>query len=153
MKSHEAIEKAVGKDAEEFAKALRLSRWTVIKWKEPHEDFTDSGSINPLDRIETVISTALRLGRSRADSIAPIHYLAQQNNCILIDVGLPFSKHILSKELLKTVKEFGDVADEAGKALEDGTLSRQELKRLKKEGWELINQMMSFLKRAEEAVK
>lgn len=61
MKSYEAIGRAIGHQATEFAKRLGLSTSMIYKWTEPCNDYSTSGALNPVDRLETVIETALRI--------------------------------------------------------------------------------------------
>ncbi len=51
----------------------------------------------------------------------------------------------LQGELARTIKEFGDVVQAAGEALEDGLISRNEVKRIEREVYELVRQAMGFL--------
>jgi len=51
MESHEALKLAVGTDAVKMAKRLGRSSSLVHKWCEPSTDFSDSGALNPLDRL------------------------------------------------------------------------------------------------------
>lgn len=154
MRSHEAIQKAINGKTVEHAKRLGKSLSLLSKWQEPQGDYTDSGAYNPLDRIETIIETALRLGEPRENALAPIYYLNQKFNLICIPVPSKSQcESEISKGLLKTVKEFGELAAEAAKALEDGALSAQEFKRIDKEGWDAIKEIASFLHKAKESVK
>ena len=150
MKSYEALQKAIKGKTVEFARKLGLSTILVNKWQEPSTDFTDSGALNPLDRIETVIEEAIRQGH--ADAMAPLHYLAQRFNLVIVgDVNGPVCLNELTKELLNTSKEFGELAAAASKALQDNKLRRDEIKAIKKEGWELIRQTASFVRLIEES--
>lgn len=149
MKSYEAFQAAIRGKTVEFARKLGLSTPLIHKWQEPSTDFTDSGALNPLDRIETVIEEAQRQGNP--DAFAPVHYLAERFGLVIIgDVNGPLCLNELTKELLHTSKEFGELAAAASKALEDHKLNRNEIKEIKKEGWELIRQTASFLRKIEE---
>ena len=153
MKSHEAIQKAINGKTVEHAKRLGKSISLLSKWQEPNTDYTDSGAYNPLDRIEAIVETALRFGEPKENAFSPIYYLNQKFNLIAIQVPEKSSETEISKGLLKTVKEFGELAAEAAKALEDGTLSPQEFKRIDKEGWDAIKEIASFLHKAKESVR
>jgi len=77
MFSHEALKLAVGRDTVEHAKAHHKSTSLIHKWTEPATDYTDSGAFSPLDRLEILVDTSLRLGNvSRSHSLAPISFLA-----------------------------------------------------------------------------
>lgn len=154
MKSFEAFQESIGRDTVEHAKRLRLSLSAVSKWKEPSEDYTDSGSLNPLDRVETVIETALALGRRREASLAPIYFLAERFNLIIIALPKPgCALSDLTANLLKTIEEFGDLTREAGQALADGEIRKEEARRIEKEGNELIRRTAEFIARAKEMAK
>ena len=147
MKSYEAIQKAIDGNTVEHAKQLHRSTSMLNKWQEPSTDFTDSGAYNPLDRIETIIKTSLALGTDPQKALAPIQYLAQRFNQIIIPV--PETKNIsvndAAKALLKVVEEFGHLSTEAAKAFEDNKIKPHEVKKIEKEVWDLITQASIFL--------
>lgn len=154
MKSHEALQKVFGRHPVEHARNLHLSTSQIHKWQEPHTDFTDSGSLNPLDRIEAIVEKALSLGMPTDAAYAPIMFLAERFNLMVIEIperNVCVSQ--VSKELLKTVKEFGDLASESSKALNDGEISSKEFDDIESEGWELINQICTFMQACKEAVR
>lgn len=155
MKSYEAINKAIGRDAVEHAKELHLSSSQIHKWMEPSTDFTDSGSFNPLDRINTVIKKSLSLGAPFKDAHAPLYWLSQECKHISIqipDEAIDFVS--VSHELLQLVSEFGDVVRESTEAMkQEGISRRRELPAIKKEVWELIRQAMRYLKAVESCAK
>lgn len=154
MKSFEALELAVGKKGPEFAKRLRLSTSLIHKWTEPSTDYTDSGALNPLDRVEHIVETSLSLGNSKDDAFAPIQYLTERFGLILIEMpqagGAP---EAIQKELLATIKEFGELAAAAGKALHDGMINKREVANIEKEAWELIRQVAAFMQVIREAAR
>jgi hypothetical protein len=57
----------------------------------------------------------------------------------------PPSMDGLQTELFRAVKEFGEMTSEAGKALQDGRISRCEAKRIERAGQDLIRQVQVFL--------
>lgn len=151
MRSYDALHLAIGGHTFDHAKALRLSMSMVGKWQEPANDFTDSGAYNPLDRIETIVQTALTLGKvSHEEALAPIQYLNERFNIIGIQMPTcPEDINTVQKALLKTAKEFGDLMSTSAQCLEDGSLKRKERERISKEGWELIRQAAIYLKSIE----
>ena len=53
-KSYEALEECIRRDAVEVANLLHQSKTLIQKWKEApatDEDYTQSGTRNPLDRL------------------------------------------------------------------------------------------------------
>lgn len=156
MKSYEAIQRAVAGKTIEHAKKLHKSVPLLHKWMEPSIDFNDSGTYNPLDRIETIIETSLSLGSHPIDAVAPIQYLAERFNHILIPIptlNATDSNSDLSREMLKTCSEFGDLSKDAAQALLDGKLTRREAARIDKDAWELIRQVAIFVQKANMAAK
>jgi len=154
MHSHEAIQTSINGKTIEQTKALRLSSSTVHKWQEPSTDFTDSGSLNPLDRIETIIQTALNLGTSLDKALAPVQYLAERFGLVVL--SFPHEKpsvHTCEKQLLHVIEEFGDLARESSRALNNGPMDRRDAEKIKKEGWEAIRQIALFVMMAEKAAK
>lgn len=59
----------------------------------------------------------------------------------------------LQAELARTIKEFGDVVQASGEALEDGCLSRDEVVRIEREVHDLVRQAMGFLRSVKERVE
>jgi len=154
LKSYDALNRAINRQTVEHARRLHVSTSLVHKWQEPAVDFTDSGAYNPLDRIETIIETALSLGVKPEDALAPIYYLAERFGQIVIPI--PKTENTAaaaSGELLKTVQEFGELASEASKALQDGKITWQEHDRINREAWELIRQVALFLRIVETSVR
>lgn len=154
MKSYEALNRCINRKTVEHAKNLQLSTSLLHKWQEPSTDFTDSGALNPLDRIEALIEKSISLGTRKEDALAPVQYLAERFGLIVIpvpevepDVGK------VSVELLKAIEEFGDLAREASAALRDGRITYAEFDRINREAWELIRQVAVFLQKAEMAVR
>lgn len=153
MKSYEALQKAINGKTVDFAKRLGLATVTVNKWQEPASDYTDSGSYNPLDRIETIVETAVR--KKHDDSLAPIYYLTEKFN--LLAIPMPeIVNHVteeLTKELLATVREFSNLAQAASEAMTDGKISKAEASRVDAMTWQLVRQAMIYNFKVQEAVK
>lgn len=151
MKSYEAIARAVNGLAVEFAKRLRLSTSLIYKWMQPCIDYSDSGALNPLDRLETLIETALRLNARREDALAPLQYLNEHFG--LIAFPRPQSQQTIteiSQELLKTISEFGELSKISSEALEDRVLTNDEVQKINVEGWRLLRQTAAFLQSVKE---
>jgi len=145
MESHEALKLAVGTDAVKVAKRLGRSSSLVHKWCEPSTDYTDSGALNPLDRLELVIEVAQQAGKPSAEAFAPIFFLAHRFGGLF----LPPVRHQLgtleySKQLCQVVKEAGEAFAAAAEALEDGVLSNNERRRISKELHEALAAMAEF---------
>ncbi|WP_321367998.1 phage regulatory CII family protein [uncultured Desulfuromusa sp.] len=145
MESHEAMRLTVGTDALKVAKRLGRSTSLISKWCEPSTDFSDSGALNPLDRLEMTIEVALNEGRKSGEAFAPIYYLSQRFGGLF----LPPVKHQVntleySKQLCGAVKEAGEAFAAAAEALEDDVLSNNERRRISKELHEALAAMAAF---------
>lgn len=150
MNSFDAIARAIAKHTVQVSKALHLSVSSVNKWQEPSKDFDDSGSYNPLDRIETIIETSLKLETPREDALAPIQYLASAFNCLLIP--LPYenpSLKSLHAELAALVREFGHLMEKSAEAMADGRITAEELRALEQEAQHLQHRLGLFLQTAQ----
>lgn len=155
MLSHEALKLAVGRDTVEHAKAHHKSTSLIHKWTEPATDYTDSGAFSPLDRLEIVIETSLKLGHvSRSHSLAPVSFLAQRFNCLLLPLP-PVSPCLadLARNLNKTIKEFGDVVSVTADAMEDHRITPDERRKIEAEGQELFEALGAFMRSLAEADK
>ena len=154
MKSHESIETAIDGKTIEHAKRQRKSPSLLHKWQEPSTDFEDSGRINPLDRVETIIETSISLGTSREKALAPADYLEHRFGRVAItlpqDIGTPEEE---SKELLRLMKEVGDIVRCHNAATEDLRVSKQDFKDVDREIWEAANQLMVYRESIRRAAK
>lgn len=151
MRSHDSLQEAIAGKTVDHAKALGLSSSLVNKWQEPATDFSDSGALNPLDRVETIIHTAVRLKRS-TQPYAPLHYLAAACNHVAIPVPCSNTNlKELTAELLDAVSEFGNLAAECSTAMSDGDLSRKEALSIEKQAFKACREIMEFVARAKVA--
>ncbi len=151
LESHEALKLAVGSDAVAVAKRLGRSTSLVHKWTEPSSDFTDSGALNPLDRIEMVIEVALAKGRPPREALAPIFYLAQRFDGLFLPPVPRCPNHAdFSRQLCTVVKESGEAFAAAAAALEDGALSLNERRQIGRELHEALAEMAAFARMVEE---
>jgi hypothetical protein len=154
MQSHESIQQAINRKTKEHAKRLGLTWKTVSKWQEPTENYSDSGALNPLDRIERIVETALILGEKIEDAFAPLHYLDQRFRRICLDVVKTNHRPAdRSKELLRVIKNFGKLAEAASAALEDNRLTKKEAHAIINDWQRLIRQGAIFIESIKAAVK
>lgn len=152
MKSYEALHAAINGKTVEHSKKLGLATVTVNKWQEPHTDYTDSGAYNPLDRVDTIIETSLSFKNPPEKVFAPIFYLAEKFNLIVINTPTTFRSNAeCIRELSLIIKEFGELVTVASKRLEDGNISKADFKAIDKEGHDLIRQVVSFLERVKKS--
>lgn len=150
MKSYESIQAAIAGKTIEHAKRLGVSTSLVSKWQEPHTDFTDSGAYNPVDRIETIISTAQDL--KNPEALAPLHYLAEQFGILALPIPRCDCTNITT-DMILAVKEFGDIAQEVTKAIGDGNVDREEAKRIRKEGMHAVRAILTLIHDAEKSAE
>lgn len=146
MRSDEAIARCVGRHTVPVAKALHLSVSTVGKWKEPTLDFSDSGALNPIDRIETMVKTAISEGQPLEDALAPILCLAAKFSMTAIPIPkiTPAFKDIV-KQSHRSIQEFGEFISAFSAAIADGEISPVEHGRVDKEALELIQQVVALM--------
>jgi hypothetical protein len=151
MESFEALSTAINRNTVKHAKALGLATSTVNKWQEPSTDFNDSGSYNPLDRIETIIKTALEMGNPADAATMPVQYLAQRFN--LFVTPLPPTNPGLSdiiQQIHKTTREFADLIKVSSDAIEDGRFTPDRRRRIEKEGLHLLTAVSTLIKMIQE---
>ncbi len=151
--SWQAMEETIRQDTVAVASGLHISTSLVRKWKEQpltDEDFFQSGTRNPLDRIETVISTIEKTDPERA--YLPIRWLCARFRFMppvkLPDAG-PAGKDV-QKALLDWTREFGETCAEISKDLADGRISPPELRRIHKEILEDMAAVMALFHLLEE---
>jgi len=146
MRSHEAIQQAIAGRTADHAKALHLSFSSVTKWQEPCGDWSDSGSHNPLDRIETIMNTALAF--KNPEALAPLHYLCERFGVLAVPIPKYDCTNITS-DMILAVKEFGEVAQEVTKAIDDNKIDREEAKRIRREGMHAVRALLTLIHDAE----
>ncbi|TLM66036.1 MAG: hypothetical protein FDZ69_07585 [Deltaproteobacteria bacterium] len=150
MESYEAFRRVVGGDAVTMAKRLGRSSSLVHKWCEPHADFTDSGTRNPLDQLEIVLETAQKLNRAPRDAFAPIFYLAESvGGLFLPPVPRTIETSDYSKQLCKAIKEAGEAFATSARALEDDNLSPNERRLILRDIYEAIAELSAFARLVE----
>jgi len=150
MKSHEALSRSINRDTAAHAKALHKSVSLVNKWCEPCIDFSDSGAHNPLDRIETIIETSLRLGMTADQALSPVFYLGQRFNFVplLVPVDSPHMPDV-SRHLNQVISRFGKLVENTAIALEDHRITPEERKSIEAEAQLLMGAIGSFLRKVE----
>lgn len=154
MKSYEALATAINRSTPDHAKAMHLSTSLVNKWQEPCVDFSDSGCHNPLDRIESVIETSLKLGNPVEVALSPVFYLASRFNFVpLILPSVPPNLAELSKQLNHLIKHFGQLIEESAGALEDGRITLDERRTLDRSAQHLMAALGSFMSQIAEVSK
>lgn len=147
-KSYEAIEETVRRDTVDVALALNQSESLVRKWKErpaTDEDFQQSGTRNPLDRLETIITTIEKKDPARA--FTPIHWLCARFG-FLPPVKMPAfecSNEDLLRAVLKWHEEFGQTCEAISATIKDGRVSPAEYKRCTKEARESIAALLGLM--------
>ncbi len=83
------------------------------------------------------------------DDDSPLHFLAQLRGGVFIKLPKANPDSPVDIASIKVVKEFGELMATYGEALSDGTISRQDLKNILKEGYESVEAIMSMLKLVE----
>jgi len=153
MHSYEAMQDAIQGRTVDHAKALGVSNSLVAKWQEPHIDFSDSGAYNPLDRIATVVETALRLGVPKSKTLSPIFYLNHRFGLVCFQMPTPGDGSTVNDALIQTIKEFSDVAQATSESLMDGRISTLDARKIIHEGQEAIRAIGALLHIVKEAIR
>lgn len=146
MNTYEALQRAIAGKTVIHAKELHVSTSLVNKWQEPSTDFTDSGAYNPLDRCETIIETSLKQETPREDALAPVQYLAERFNCLLIP--LPDKSPTLKSmhaQLAAMVTEFSHLMESTAEAMADGRITTEELRTIDREAQHLHHHLGLFV--------
>ena len=154
MESYQALKAAIKDKAAAFAKRLCKSPSLIYKWTEPAGDYTDSGTLNPVDNLERLIETAIILDHPREDALAPLDYLEHRFGRVAFDI--PQKEYCSlehAQDLLRAVKEFGELASEGARAIENGNLSPQVFARIEKEGYEAMREIFAFIHCSRQRVK
>lgn len=81
---------------------------------------------------------------------SPIHFLAQLRGGVFIKLPKPNPDCPVDQASIKAVKEFGELMAAYGGALEDGSICREDLTKILKEGYEAVESIMALLKQAEQ---
>lgn len=150
MESFESLRMAIGGHAVRVAKALGLSSSLVHKWCESSSDFSDSGALNPLDRIETIIHTTIREGQAQRDALAPLFYLASRFDCIVLPpVPRAIDTRDYIRQLCEAMKEAGQAFATAAEALEDDNISTNERRKIARDAYEAIEALSKFVRMVE----
>lgn len=153
--SYEALEECIRRDSASVARAINLSLKLVQKWKEQpatDEDYAQSGTRNPLDRLEHIITTIQKLAPDRA--FIPINWLCARFG-FAPPVKLPqyHPNKNINHALLEWTKEFGETCRAVSAALEDGRVSGAEFKKIHRELMEDMAAGMGLLESIRRAIK
>lgn len=84
------------------------------------------------------------------DDDSPLHFLAQLRGGVFIKLPTPNPDCPVDQASIKAVKEFGELMAVYGSSLDDGDISRDDLRKILKEGYEAVESIMALLKQAEE---
>lgn len=151
MQSHEAIRRAVNGNHEIIAKAVRRSANLIYRWTLPTSDYSDSGALSDLDRVESLMEKSLALGTPPVDALAPVYYLAQRfGGFFMPPVPASCELRDISKQLCVAMKEVGELLAVAAAALEDDDLSPNERRNIVKEAHEAMAEVATLSRMVEE---
>ncbi len=147
-KSFEALDETIRRHTTIVADDLHLSGRLVRMWCSPPSTIDDpdqSGARNPLDRLETIITTIAKIDPDRA--YVPIEWLCARFG-FMPPVKMPAS-NTSDKELMQAIltynKEFGETSQKLAEVLKDNKVSKAELKELSKECMEAVQAVMGLL--------
>ena len=131
---HEVIGEATSGQREAVALHFGLHASTVYKWC---EDPGVSGHPIPADRIVPLCQFL--------DDWRIVEYLAAQSGRVLIELPAACEPRKNIDYLSQMATEFADLLRESVKAAEDGVITVAEMKRIDKEGWELLRAVVSVM--------
>ncbi len=81
-----------------------------------------------------------------AGSDAPMHFLAREMGGVFIRLpGGAGAEHPLTEQVLRSVKEFGDLMSQCAEALADGRITGEERDRITREGHEVLTAVVTLL--------
>jgi len=164
MNSHEAMKESAGEQntsiIAEIAHRVNIHSSTAYAWTRPRESSEDpcaekgSGKRNPVDVLTLWMEACLILGRPRSAALAPLSHLNRHFGQIVFSVPShvkSMSPDELSAELIRCMKEFGDVVKAYQEAIKNKRISKQELKSIEREVYETVTELMTFLHCVKEA--
>jgi len=153
MTSHEALRAACEGITTDVAKRLGVSRDLIYKWIKPTGDWSRSGAYNPADRLEAMIETALAKGKGEA-AFEPIRYLAERFGYVCVRIpDRPVGHPEVTRSLLNTVKECGELVGATERSLENGKITKAEARAIETEGTDLVRQAMHLIEIVREAAR
>lgn len=142
---HGTIHRHQVKTVPQIADDLGISSSYLYRAALPCDGETATGCRFPLDLL-------IPLVRSTGD-YQVLDYLeaAVGRVAIALPAGTAGTRE-LAASVCRTVKEFGDVAREAGAAIADGTVTRGEAERVERESLELVREIMALVEQVKAAV-
>lgn len=149
--SFTVLEETIGRNTQAVCKALNLAPESIRKWKQPRatKDNFQSGSKNPLDRLEIVMKTIEEIDGNTERAHEPIKWLCTRFG-YLPPIKMQIEE-IEEKEILKAIlgwhKEFGETCVEISKTLEDGQVTKKEYDDCYREAIEDIQALMNLLEK------
>jgi hypothetical protein len=166
MESYESLKESVGDQKTsiiaEVADRVGIKPSTAYSWTRPPEKRYDedaergSGRRNFVDIAKYWMESCITLGRPKSSALAPLDHLEHHFNRIAISIPdniKNMSALDLQAELIRCMKEVGDVVRTYEAAMKDKRLSRKEVKELDREVWEAVTRFMIFLHCAKETGK
>ena len=152
MTSFEAMKKAVGGKTKLISDACKEDGWTLesptlYQYQEPYGG-TFSGAPNCIDRTNRIINASKKVGHAYDAWSSPLHYLCHEHNHIA--VRLPETNGDLrdiQHGLIKSIKEFSELASASSSALEKDGINKREAARIITEGEEALQQISAYLQK------
>ena len=90
----------------------------------------------------------LRLMKA-SDGRAPIHFMAQELGGVFVELSpCAIPAHGLTRGLVECVKEFGEFMTQVARALEDGSVTQEELHRIGRDGQEALTAILKVMELA-----
>jgi hypothetical protein len=160
MEMHKAMKEAAGEQntsiIADIAERINLKPSVVYKWTRPSEDPGDSGQRGPGNTLMQFMEACLILGRPREAALSPLKLLNLRFDQIVFSIP-DHIKHMapdnLARELIRCMKETGDVVREYEAAMADNRISKDDRTKLEREILEAVTELLILLHAIQHAVK
>lgn len=145
MEAYEAMQRMSSGIVSQIAKAVNRSPNLVARWCLPSDDYSDSGALSDLDRLERAMSASLLAGKKNRDALAPLFYLNQRFGLRgLPPVTVEHDIESLTRQTALTMKEVSEAIAKSAEVMADGDISPNDRREALKEIYEGIESMMGL---------
>ena len=150
MRSWDTVKKLIKGKTALISSACIEDGWTLqpptlYQYQEEYGG-TFSGQPNCVDRTNRLINAAKKIGNSYAAWSAPLHDLCHEHGhiAVLVPVKCTDLKGI-QFGLVRSIKEFSDLAQASSEEIETGKISKQGAVRIVEEGRQALQQIAAYI--------
>lgn len=127
----QAMRACVAHKTEITGRALGVSATSVARWCRAHGGETDTGARSPLETLCIVMETAIASDTPAEDALAPLYYLAERFEHIVLEAVEPGESIArLEERMLEMLGSFGELAVRHKEAMQDNRLTKEEMDEL-----------------------